>query len=130
MNVAVNQIKYGSIKRANFITNYWNHGYKKIDSTPNEGKSVVAEIFIKTSKDKIYKYITSVSNNVYIDKVDDIVKKRNNKYHRAIKINPGEIKSETYNIFNKENTYNDLKFKAGNYVRILICSKFAQRTFC
>ena len=67
---------------------------------------------------------------MYIDKVDDIVKKRNNKYHRAIKINPGEIKSETYNIFNKENTYNDLKFKAGNYVRILICSKFAQRTFC
>ena len=42
-------------------------------STHNEGKSVVAERFIRTIKSKIYKYMTSISKNVYIDKLDDIV---------------------------------------------------------
>ena len=42
-------------------------------STYNEGKSVVAERFIKTLKKKIYKYMTSISRNVYIDKLDDII---------------------------------------------------------
>ena len=42
-------------------------------STHNEGKSVIAERFIRTIKNKIYKYITSLSKNVYIDKLDDIV---------------------------------------------------------
>ena len=42
-------------------------------STHNEGKSVIAERFIRTLKNKIYKYMTSVSKNVYIDKLDDIV---------------------------------------------------------
>ena len=44
-------------------------------STTNEGKSVVAERFIRTLKNKIYKYMTSISKNVYIDKLDGIVKK-------------------------------------------------------
>ena len=43
-------------------------------STNYKGKSVVAERFIRTIKNKIYKYMTSVSKNVYIDKLDDIVK--------------------------------------------------------
>ena len=42
-------------------------------STHDEGKSVVAERFIRTLKSKIYKYMTSISKNVYIDKLDDIV---------------------------------------------------------
>ena len=46
-------------------------------STHNEGKSVVAERFVRTLKDKIYKYITSISKNVYIDKLDDIVDEYN-----------------------------------------------------
>ena len=50
-------------------------------STHNEGKSVVAERFIRTSKDKIYKYMTSISKNVYIDKLDDIVDEYNNTYY-------------------------------------------------
>ena len=50
-------------------------------STHNEGKSVVAERLIRTSKNKIYKYMTSVSKNVYIDKLDDIVNKYDNTYH-------------------------------------------------
>ena len=55
-------------------------------STLNEGKSVVSERFIRTLKNKIYKYMTSVSKNVYIDKLDDIVNKYNNTYHSTIKI--------------------------------------------
>ena len=54
-------------------------------STHNERKSVVAERFIRTIKNKIYNYITSISKNVYIDKLDDIVHKYNNKKHRSIK---------------------------------------------
>ena len=42
-------------------------------STHNEGKSVVAEIFIGTLKTKIYKYMTSISKNVHIDALDDIL---------------------------------------------------------
>ena len=44
-------------------------------SMHNKGKSVVAESFIRILEDKIYKYMTSVSKNVYIDKLDDIVNK-------------------------------------------------------
>ena len=55
-------------------------------STHNEGKSVVAERFIRTIKNKIYKHMTSISKNVYIDKLDDIVHKSNNKKHRTIKM--------------------------------------------
>ena len=47
-------------------------------STHNEGKSFVAERFIRTLKNKIYKYMTSISKNVYIDKLDDTVNKYNN----------------------------------------------------
>ena len=54
----------------------------------NEGKYVVAERFIKTLQTKIYKYMTSVSKNVYIDKLDAIVDEYNNAYHRTIKMKP------------------------------------------
>ena len=49
--------------------------------THNEGKSVVAEKYIRTSKTKIYKYMTSISKNMYIDKLDDIFDEYNNTYH-------------------------------------------------
>ena len=62
----------------------------------NEGKSVVAERFIRTLKNKIYKYMTSISKNVYIDKLDDIVNKYNNTYHSTIKMKPVDVKSNTY----------------------------------
>ena len=62
----------------------------------NEGKSVVAERFIRTLKTKIYKYTTLVSKNVYIDKLDDIVGEDNNTYHRTIKMKPVEVKYDTY----------------------------------
>ena len=65
-------------------------------STHNEWKFVVVERFIRTLKKKIYKYMTSVSKNVYIDKLDDIVNKCNNTYHSTIKIKPVDVKSHTH----------------------------------
>ena len=56
-------------------------------STHNEGKSVVAERFIRTLKNRTYKYMTSISKNVYIDKLDYMVNKYKNTYHRTIKWN-------------------------------------------
>ena len=53
-------------------------------SKRNERKFVVAERFIRTLKNKIYKYMTSILKNVYIDKLDDIVNDYNHAYHRTI----------------------------------------------
>ena len=61
-------------------------------SINNEGKSVVAERFIRTVKNTIYKYMTSKSKNVYNDKLDEIVNKYNNKYHRTIKMKSADVK--------------------------------------
>ena len=60
-------------------------------STHNEGKSVADERFIRTLKTKVYKYMTSISKNVYIDKLDDIVNEYNNTYHRTIKMKPVDV---------------------------------------
>ena len=87
-------------------------------STHNEGKSVVAERFIRTIKNKFYKCMTSVSKNVYIDKLDDIVHKYNNKKQRTIKMKPIDVKDKTYIDFGKEVNDNDPKFKIGDHVRI------------
>ena len=87
-------------------------------STHNEGKSVVAERFIRTLKNKIYKYMTSISKNVYIDKLDDIVNKYNNTYHSTIKMKPVDVKSSTYIDSSKEINDKDPKFKIGDIVRI------------
>ena len=65
-------------------------------STHNKEKSVVTERFIKTLRNKIYEYMTSVSKNVYIDKLDDIVNKYNNTYHSTTKMKPVDAKSNTY----------------------------------
>ena len=87
-------------------------------STNNGGKSVVAERFIRMLKSKIYKYITSISKNVYIDKLNAIVKKYNNTYHTTIKMKPIDVEDNTYINTNKEINYKHPKFKAGDYVRI------------
>ena len=87
-------------------------------STNNEGKSVVAERFIRTLKSKIYNYMTSISKNVYIDKLNAIVNKYNNTYHTTIKMKPIDVKDNTYINTNKEINYKDPKFKVGDYVRI------------
>ena len=68
-----------------------------------EGKSVVAERFIRTLKNKIYRYMTLISKNVYIDKLDDVGNKYNNTYHSIIKMKPVDVNSSTYIDLNKEN---------------------------
>ena len=73
-------------------------------SIHNEGKSVVAEEFIRTLKTKIYKYKTAISKNVYIDKLNDMVNEYNDTYHRTIKMKPVGVKDNTYIDFKKEVT--------------------------
>ena len=80
-------------------------------STHNEVNSVVAERFTRNLKTKIYKYMTWVSKNVYIDKLDDTVKKCNNSYHSTIKIKPVDVRSNTYIDSSKEINDKDPKFK-------------------
>ena len=87
-------------------------------STNNEGKSVVAERFIRTLKSKIYKHMTSISKNVYIDKLNDIVDEYNNTYHNTIKMKPIDVKDNTYINIDKEINDKDPKFKVGDHVRI------------
>ena len=80
-------------------------------STHNEGKSVVAERLIRTLKNKIYKYMTSVSKNVYIDKLHNIVNKYNNTHHKRIKVKLADAKSNTYINSSKEINDKDPKSK-------------------
>ena len=87
-------------------------------SLNNEGKSVVAERFIRTLKSKIYKYKTSISKNVYIDKLDDIVDEYNNTYHTTIKMKPIDVKDNTYINTDKETNDKGPKFKVDDRVRI------------
>ena len=90
----------------------------EINSVHNEGKCVAAEIFIKTLKNKFYKYMTSISKNVYIDKLDEIVIKYNNTYHSTIKMKPVDIKANTYINSSKEINDKDPEFKIGDIATI------------
>ena len=58
----------------------------KVYSIHKEGKFVVAEKFFRILKNKIYKCMTSISKNVFIEKLDDIVNKCNNTYHSVFRI--------------------------------------------
>ena len=86
-------------KASEFYNNSFKKWLKNIDiemhSIHSEGKSVVAERFIRTLKTKIYKYMTSIPRNVYINKLDDMVNEYNNKYHRTIKMKPVNVKNNT-----------------------------------
>ena len=89
----------------------------EIYSTHNEGEAVVAERFIGTLKNKIYKYMTSIPKNMYIDKLDDIVNKYNNTSHSIIKMNLVDVKSSAY-LDSSQEINDDSKFKDGDMVRI------------
>ena len=82
-------------------------------STFNEEKSVVAERFIKTLKNEIYKHMTTIGKNVYFNVLDDIVKNYNNKIHSSIKMKPKGFPN-----YIKETNKKYPKFKVGNHVRI------------
>ena len=87
-------------------------------STYNEGKSVVAERFIRTLNNKNFKHMTAISANIYLDALDDIVNKYNNTVHRKIKMKPIDVTSDAYVEDNEDSNKKDPKFKVGNHVRI------------
>ena len=87
-------------------------------SSHNERKSVIFKRFIRALKNKIYKYMTSVSKNVYIGKLGDRVNKYNHTYHRAIKVKPVDVKSNTYLNSSKEINDEDPKVETGDIVKI------------
>ena len=87
-------------------------------SIHNEGRSVVAERFVRTLKTKIYKYMTSVLRNVYINKLDNIVGEYNNTHHTTIKMKPIDVNDDAYIDFKKEADDRDPKLKVGDCVKI------------
>ena len=68
----------------------------EIYSTHNEGNSAVAERFIRTLKNKIYKHMTVILKNVYFDVLDNIVDEYNDTYHKTIKMKPIDGKSNFF----------------------------------
>ena len=85
-------------------------------STYNKGKSVVAEGFIRTLKNKIFKHMTAISKTVYFDVLDDIVNKYNNTVHRTIKIKPIDVTSDSYAEYNEDFNKTEPKFKVSDHV--------------
>ena len=89
-------------------------------STYNEGKSVVAQRFIRTLKNKLYKDMTSTGKNVYYYVLDDVVNKYNTK-HSTIKMKPIDVKDNNKRVYIDEHNEKDSRFKVGDRVRM---SKF------
>ena len=108
---------------------FYNHVLKKwlsdndiiMYSTYNEGKSVVAERFIRTLKNKLYKHMTASGKTVYYDVLDDIVNKYDNTKHSTIKMKPIDVKGNNKRVYIDEHNEKDSRFKIGDKVRI---SKF------
>ena len=99
--------------------------FKKINniemySTYNEAKSLVAEIFIRTLKSKVFKHMTAVSKNVYFDVLDDIVNKYNNTVHRSIKMKPIDVTSDSYAEYNEGSNEKDMKTESQNMKTFLL----------
>ena len=131
---AFQRILDGSNKKPNKIwvdkgSEFYNSSFKiwlkdndiEMYSIHNEGKSIVAERFVRTLKTKIYKYLTSVSKNMHIDKLDDIVNEYNNTYQRTIKIKPVDVEDNTYIDSMELHPIKDPKFKVGDHLRISKC---------
>ena len=90
-------------------------------STYNEGKSVVAERFIRTLKNKLYKHMTATGKNVYYDVLDNIVNEYNNTKHNTIKMKPKDAGNNNKRVYIDEHNEKRSRFKVGDRVRI---SKF------
>ena len=82
-------------------------------STYNEGKR-----FIRTLKNKIYKHMTTISKNVYIDVLNDIVNRYNNTVHKTIKMKPIDVMGDFYVEYNEESNKKNPKFKVNDHLRI------------
>ena len=90
-------------------------------STYNESKSVVAERFIRTLKNKLYNHMTATGKNVYYHVLDDVVSKYNNTKHSIIKMKPKDVKNGNKRVYIDEHNEKDSRFKVDDRVRI---SKF------
>ena len=77
--------------------------------TYSKGKSVFAERFIRTLKNKIFKHMAAISKNVYFDVLDDIVNKYNNTVHKTIKMKPIDITGDYY-IKSNGTAFNEIAF--------------------
>ena len=107
---------------------FYNHNFKKwlsgndiiMYSTYNEGKSVVAERFIRILKNKLYKHMTATGKNVYYDFLDDVVNECNNTKHNTTKMKPKDV-GDHKRVYIDEHNEKDSRFKVGDRVRI---SKF------
>ena len=87
-------------------------------STYNEGKSVVAERFIRTLKNKLYKHMTATGKNVYYV-LDDVVNKYNNTKHSTIKMKPIDVGDNNKRVYiDEHNEKKNSRFKVGDRVRI------------
>ena len=71
-------------------------------STFNKGKSVLAERFIRTLRSNIFKHMTAISKNVYIDVLDNIVNKYNNTVHKTIKMKPINVTDDSLAEYNED----------------------------
>ena len=98
----------------------------KMYSKYDEGKSVVAERFIRALKNKIFKHMSAILKNIYFDALDDIVNKYKNTAHRTKKSKPIYVTSDSYAEYNEDSNKKDLKFKVDDHVRI---SKY-KNIFC
>ena len=90
-------------------------------STYNQGKSVMAERFIKTFKNKMWKHMTAVSKNVYFHVTGDIDDEYNT-FHKTIKMKPVDVKSNSYAEYNENSNEKIL-----NHVRISKSKTFLQK---
>ena len=86
--------------------------------TFNERKSVVAERFIRTLKNKIFKHMAAISKNIYFDVLDDIVNKYNNTVYKTIKMKPIDVADDSFVECNEKSNKKNPKFKVGDHVRI------------
>ena len=86
--------------------------------TRDKGKSVVAEKFIKTLKNDIYKHMTNIGKNVYFNDLDNIIDEHNNSIHMSIKMKLKDVKDDSFVGYIEEPNKKDPKFKVGDHVRI------------
>ena len=137
---AFNKIIKQSNRKPNKIrvdqgSEFYNQDFKKclssnniiMHSTYNEGKSVVAERFIRTLKNKLYKHMTATNKNVYYDVLDDTVNEYNNTKHSTIKMKPKNIKDDTTKsnaiarnkrVYIDEHNEKSARYNVGDRVRI------------
>ena len=95
-------VDHGSEFYNNKFKSFLKENDTEMYSTFNEGKAVVAERLIKTLKNKIYKHMTTIRKNVYIDLLDDIVKKFNKNVHSSIKMKPKDVTDIKYVEYSEE----------------------------